>query len=81
MKITSSVNNEHLPTDPDTLLTTQMLADRLHMSSRTLETWRMTGVGPPFVKIGPHKIAYLWKTTMEWLEGREINSTSEETAA
>ncbi len=70
-----------LPTDPDALLTTQMLADKLHMSPRTLEGWRVTGYGPPFIKVGPNKIGYLWSSAQAWLLARQVNSTSEETAA
>jgi Helix-turn-helix domain len=33
-------------------LTQEQLADRWHMSPRTLEQWRWLGKGPRFLKIG-----------------------------
>lgn len=36
----------------ETFLTTADLADRWGMAQQTLETWRMRGEGPPFVKLG-----------------------------
>jgi len=33
-------------------LTQEQLADRWHMSPRTLEQWRWLGKGPKFLKIG-----------------------------
>lgn len=34
------------------LKTTPQAADALGVSRRTLETWRFTGTGPTFVKVG-----------------------------
>ncbi len=65
-------------TDLDALLTTPMLADKLHMSPRTLEGWRVSGAGPPFLRIGPHKIVYRWRSILDWLNSQEYRSTSEE---
>jgi hypothetical protein len=69
------------PTDLNALLTTEMLAKAFHMSARTLEGWRVTGQGPPFMRAGPHKILYRWGSSLGWLNSRECNSTSEELSA
>lgn len=36
----------------DTLLSTVAAADRLGLTRKTLEHWRITGQGPVFVKLG-----------------------------
>jgi predicted site-specific integrase-resolvase len=37
-------------------MTQEQLANRWHMSPRTLEQWRWLGKGPKFLKIGAHVI-------------------------
>jgi len=37
----------------DELLTVEEAATRLKISKHTLNRWRVTGEGPPFVKYGP----------------------------
>lgn len=69
------------PIATDTLLTTKMLADKILVSSRTLEGWRVKGGGPKFTKVGMFRIAYQWGDVLDWLESRKVNSTSESIAA
>ncbi|MGD0764197.1 MAG: hypothetical protein ABR929_13590 [Roseiarcus sp.] len=42
----------------DAYLTERQYCDRYHVSSRTAQRWRVTGQGPPWVRLGPHKIVY-----------------------
>ena len=69
------------PTPHDAILLQGDLAIKIHVSERTLEGWRVTGEGPPFVKIGPSKIGYIWGSALAWLKSRERSSTSQELAA
>ena len=40
----------------DELLTVEEAAERLKVSKHTLNRWRVTGEGPPFVKYGPRLV-------------------------
>lgn len=44
--------------EPDPLLTPQVMADRLGVSVKTLERWRLQGEGPPFVRVSRKVIRY-----------------------
>ena len=59
------------------LLTTRQAAERLGLSPRTLERYRVTGDGPEFVKMG-HAVRYMAGKLNEWLEGRTRRSTSDD---
>jgi excisionase family DNA binding protein len=39
-------------------LTTEEVADRLRVPAATLRFWRMKGIGPRSVKIGPKHVRY-----------------------
>lgn len=59
-----------------TFLTTDQLAERLHMSRQRLACWRLEGFGPRFHKIGS-RVLYSERDVAEWLESRRRASTSE----
>lgn len=61
----------------DSLITTAMLAERLGMTERTLSEWRITGLGPAFIRIG-ESARYVPKSVDEWLLSQEHKSTAEE---
>ncbi len=61
-------------------LTSEETAELLKISRRTLERMRLTGDGPPFMKIGSGKrsrVLYKQSHITEWLENRIYRSTSE----
>lgn len=58
------------------LLTPRETAKHLRTTERTLERWRLTGDGPPFVKIGA-SIRYPLNELEKWLADRLRHSTSE----
>ncbi len=49
------------------------------MPERTLERWRLTGEGPPFVRLG-RRIAYRAEDVDSWLAGRTYASRAAELA-
>ena len=51
------------------------------LSESTLSKMRLTGDGPPFVKVGPRAVAYRRRDLDEWLTSRVCLSTSEQRAA
>jgi excisionase family DNA binding protein len=61
----------------DVLLTVEEAAARLKISRHTLNRWRVTGEGPPFVKYGPRLVRYVDRTLDEWATKRTHGSTSE----
>lgn len=58
------------------LLTTRQTAEWLDVSHRTLESFRIAGRGPKYVKIG-RCVRYRARDLKEWLEGLERRSTSD----
>ncbi|NJO35894.1 MAG: helix-turn-helix domain-containing protein [Rhodospirillales bacterium] len=60
-----------------TLLTVEEAAARLKISKHTLNRWRVTGEGPPFVKYGPRLVRYVESVLEEWAHKRLHGSTSE----
>jgi excisionase family DNA binding protein len=58
------------------MLTTQQLAELLHISPRTIERWRVEGHGPAFVKAG-RRVLYKEDTVDAWLSAAARGSTSE----
>ena len=61
-------------------LTSQDVADLLHLSVRTLERMRVDGNGPRFLKAGTGKrsrVLYRLEDVQSWLESQAYHSTSE----
>ncbi len=59
------------------LLTVEEAAARLKISKHTLNRWRVTGEGPPFIKYGPRLVRYREAALNEWAPKRTMASTSE----
>jgi excisionase family DNA binding protein len=59
------------------LLTVEEAAVRLKISKHTLNRWRVTGEGPPFIKYGPRLVRYVESVLDEWARNRIRASTSE----
>ena len=59
------------------LVTTAAAADRLNISPRTLERWRIVGGGPPFRKLGPQIVRYDVADLDAWYAGSLRKSTSD----
>jgi predicted site-specific integrase-resolvase len=64
----------------DVLLTPAEVADRLRVSTATLERWRRNGTGPAFVKAGPGlrgRVGYRPNDIEAFIAGRTVHSTAE----
>ena len=55
------------PAPPGEYLTQSEAARRYKLSERTLERWRLTGEGPPFVRVGPGRVLYRLADCEAWL--------------
>jgi len=62
---------------PGVYLTPRQLAHELKASIKALETWRLNGTGPKFIRISARKVLYAGDEVLLWLKNREVNSTSE----
>ncbi|WP_170979440.1 AlpA family transcriptional regulator [Roseomonas sp. HF4] len=45
---------------------------------RTAQRWRSTGEGPPYVRLGPRRIAYRPEDVARWLESRTYRHRADE---
>ena len=62
-------------------LTEDEVAVRYRRSKRTLQRWRLTGIGgPPFVRMGLRCIAYRLSECEAWAAGRTYKSCADEMA-
>lgn len=55
------------PYESDSLLTSQEAADYFKHSRRTLEKWRLQGIGPTFIKTG-RLVRYRFRDIQAWIE-------------
>ena len=52
-------------------------AQRIDVSPRTLQKWRVTGDGPPFIQLSARCIRYRHADLMQWAQQHRRRSTSE----
>jgi predicted DNA-binding transcriptional regulator AlpA len=63
--------------DGDQMLTTMQLANWLGVSHQFLETARVKGTGPKFIKVTGRQLKYRRDDVLKWLEDRTFQRTSE----
>lgn len=56
-------------------------AEYLGLSTSTLNSWRVHGGGPEFVRLGARLVAYEIESLDKWARARGARSTSERRAA
>jgi predicted DNA-binding transcriptional regulator AlpA len=57
-----------LPTDADRLLREDQAAEYLNLAPRTLQDRRISGGGPPYVKISHRCVRYRLSDLKKWVE-------------
>ena len=70
------LTQEHVTDAPAVWLNCDQAADRIGMSARSLERYRLVGGGPKYAKAG-RQVRYRADWLDGWLEGRAFTSTSE----
>jgi predicted DNA-binding transcriptional regulator AlpA len=65
----------------DACMRTPEAANYVALAESTLTKMRLTGDGPPFVKVGPRAVAYRKADLDEWLSARVRRSTSDNPTA
>lgn len=81
--MTSTTRAPGAPASPilgEPLLAPAALAAELGVTTKTLERWRMTGDGPPFLRISRKVIRYSKADVEAFLAHRIATSTASETA-
>jgi hypothetical protein len=73
-----SRTDNHSGGDGDAYLTERQFCGRYRVSARTAQRWRVTGDGPPFVRLGPHKIVYRLSDAEAWAAGRTFAHRADE---
>jgi len=68
------------PVDIDALLAEVYAAELLGLSSRTLQAWRIKGIGPAFVRAG-RAIRYRRRDLIAWMDANTVVSKKETTPA
>ncbi|HNU82688.1 MAG TPA: helix-turn-helix domain-containing protein [Thermoanaerobaculia bacterium] len=58
-------------------LTTREAAEYLRLAPRTLERWRIQGIGPRFFKVGGRRVVYSVEELRQFLAAGERTSTSD----
>ena len=66
-----------IPEHPDSLLHPSEVALILGIQVRTLETWRLNGGGPEFVKLSARACRYRRSVLDAWIADRSRKSTSD----
>ncbi len=59
------------------LLDERQAAEALGLTPRTLQEWRRTGGGPPFVRVSSRCVRYRVADLETWIEARLRRSTSD----
>ena len=57
--------------DPAPLLKEARVAEILSTSVRTLQAWRLKGMGPPYVRVG-RAVRYGHADLVEWIEANTV---------
>jgi hypothetical protein len=58
----------------DDLMSSGEVAVRLKTAPKTLQWWRQTGQGPPFIRISPRRVFYSRRALEQWLRKRTIQA-------
>ncbi len=61
----------------DCLIDEHVAADFLGYSRKTLQSWRVRGGGPSFVRVNGRSIRYRRRDLIAWVEARLVSSTSQ----
>lgn len=62
----------------DEYLDEQELSKYLGVSTRTIQRWRVSGEGPPWIRMGARAIRYSVKSCKAWAEQRTYKHYAQE---
>ena len=64
--------------EPSAYVDEDGLRDRYLISQRTAQRWRVTGDGPPFVRLGRRRVIYRIADAERWLAERTYEHLADE---
>lgn len=64
----------------DCYLSERDFCTRYDVRPRTAQRWRVTGDGPPFVRVGPRRVLYRLTDCEAWAQSRTFASRAAELA-
>lgn len=64
--------------NPDCFYSTSHSAQALGTTERTLESWRLKGLGPSYIRMGGRLVKYKGSALLKFADERTFTSTSEE---
>jgi predicted DNA-binding transcriptional regulator AlpA len=65
---------------PEVYLTEREFSERYGVPARTAQRWRVSGDGPPYVRLGPRRIAYRLADCEAWAAARTFAHRAAELA-
>ncbi|WP_207622783.1 helix-turn-helix transcriptional regulator [Falsiroseomonas algicola] len=65
---------------PEIFLNERDFAARYLIAARTLQRWRGTGEGPPYIRLGPRRIVYPLAAAEAWAAARTFPHRAAELA-
>jgi len=68
----------HWPTDDDAFLDEVQAAAFIRVTRRAMQSWRLSGRGPKYVKISARCVRYTKSHLIEWGETHTQTSTSQD---
>lgn len=54
----------------------KVAAELLSCSPRTLQTWRRTGVGPSWLRLGPRRVVYTLDDIQKWADNNRHHNAA-----
>jgi predicted DNA-binding transcriptional regulator AlpA len=66
--------------NPEIYLTEAEFAGRYHLGRRTVQRWRQTGDGPPWVRLGARRVLYRLSDCEVWTAARTYRHRADELA-
>jgi predicted DNA-binding transcriptional regulator AlpA len=66
--------------NPEIYLTEGEFAGRYHLGRRTVQRWRQTGQGPPWVRLGARRVLYRLSDCEAWAAARTYRHRADELA-
>ncbi len=67
-----------MPPDPAELWNEETFCRITGTPARTAQRWRVTGEGPPYVRVGPRRVGYRPADVARWLESRTYKHRADE---
>lgn len=58
--------------DDDKILSRKDAAKFLGVAVITMDTWRARGEGPPYLRVGPRRIAFRQSDLERWLDSQRV---------